>query len=1213
MSSQPPAPSPSAVNDLSEILSALTTPDTATVRRAEHSLRSATSSSSCVLPLVALSCGAPLAHTRQLACVLLRKAVLAHWAALTPAQRATVKATLLERLPAEEAAAPRRAIAAAAAAVCRVTEEIWPELVQTAAGMAGVAGAEGVFVRVGAFKVFEAVAEAVPRRLVGYAGDVCGLVAGGLGDPDAGVRMAALETFGTVASAVSVFAEEEEAWRAVGGLVPAVAGVARGTAEGFVGGKGVAVDGDELCRVLIVVFDVFSMLAESGGGAVMKPHFGEVFRFALDVAAPTGMPQAARQAAVEYLCSCLHSKPKTLKKAELVKATLHEAFRMALLYRRSDSDELVVDEGDGDGGGDEGEDADDEGEEVNGFDLALRLVYVVASRGELSRFAFGEVMGAVPQLFAGNLAPFALSRPVSSPHHPTTVAFRLIAAVADGCSADVTKHMEDILGRLAAGAVDASMPARTRASAMEGVAHVISALDVNEVDDDVRGRCAEACLNAVLTAMRDPSLAVKRNACIALEPVLDLFDDDGQVLRDRVSDVLGALDGLGAAAAIEAVSAAAVVADKVGSEFVSSNAYRGVVEGMAVLMARTGDADVAARAAATQAASSVISSCPNWQVAERLSSLAIQGFSIEDPALSEATYIFFAKMADTHGGPVAFGFGAQVLQLAIASANREDVIFTQDPDEAGGLFGGEAGGNDEPGGFDADDTMGSFGVRTALLDEKCAATRSIGSFATAVATKEFFELASSATGEAAANAEKIISLLTAAGSCLDPMVTYFHEDIRAAGTAADVAYAVAASKAPHVSPKLAFGPADATQRTVERLVHTLEEDDDVFVVTVALHACAEFCTAIGPSILVQFKDRIVLAIEKLVQGEATCQLSSDQLDDLELEYGGGGRGADGNDDAAIDEGDDVATLIDGVCEAMSAMSRSLRGHFIVDFAKLLPGILEKLLSSSSAPRNVAIVVGMFADIFLFLNWKRCENLDVPAPGSPEALATQSQVGELASRVFPVAVACASGKRGSSKSLQRNAVFLVGVLYGATPPGANVVWNELPSMLQLFEAMITQGKEHDGALVDNAVGAVARVMNVEGLPANAVGSMRNALHLLLSAVPIEDDPTENSSVARAVVTVAKSGDLGALEMMADSVVSCLVSAIVLSMEQEEALPTVRRMAIEADPNDKMARLSLEERGEMIQLLKEVRAKCGDGCLQRLRLDPEDQSRMAKVLS
>jgi hypothetical protein len=851
---------------------------------------------------------------------------------------------------------------------------------------------------------------------------------------------------------------------------------------------------------------------------------------------------------------------------------------------------------------------------VNGFDLALRIIYTVASRAELSRFTFNEVMGIVPRLLAGDVAPFDLSRPPPSPHHATAVAYRVIGAIAEGCSRDVSTHAEDILGQLAGGAVDPAAPARTRAYAMESIACVLSALDVTEMEDVGRARIGQTCLQAVLTAMRDPVLFVKRSACIALEPTLELFDDDGQVLRERVAEVLGALESLGPAAAIEAVSVAAVIAENVGTDFVASDAYRGVVDGMVQLMSRSAEADLGARAAATQSASIVVASCRDWSAAERLATQAIQGFGIDDAGLAEATYAFFSKMAQTHGGRVAFAYGRRVLTKALESCNREDVVFTRDADDASGMFAAGSGDGDEAEDGEEGGGLGSFGVRTALLDEKAMATYAIGSMATAVATKEFFDLASSPSADAASNATAILGLLLSAGECLDPMATYFHEEIRSAGIRADVAYAVAAARAPAISPQLAFGPKDATNRTVGRLVHALQEDEDVFVVTVALHACATFCTQVAPGVLAQFKDVLIQAIEVLIQGRATCQVAGEDGDEEEEDGGGGGRGApDGGDDEQLDGGDERGTLIDGICEALSALARAMRGHFAADWAKLLPQVTEKLITPAALPRNCAIVVGMFADVFLFLNWDRCEAFDPPAPGSPDALAPQNAVDGLAAHVFPLAMQGASGKGGASRTLRRNSVFLLGVLFGATRPSTAGVWSQLKAALQLFEMIVNQGKEVDGALVDNAVGAVARILSKDGLPAGALGSTRNALHLVLSAVPIEDDPTENASVARAVVAVAAGGDVGALEMMADAVVSCLASAVLLSVEQEEREAEGLPAPQEEDLNDYMARLDAAERHQMVQVMREVRSKCGDSCFTRLQLGPEDQARLSALLS
>lgn len=1193
----PSTPDPEAVASLTQIITSLSTSDTATIRTAEASLRTATSSPAVVLPLAAIACENPGVATRHLAAVLLRRAIQTHWSSLPPGAQAALQAGLLARLPAEDAPGPRRGLAAAAAAVCRGRSGLWTELTQTAVAMTR---AESPFVRVGGFKVFDAVADAVPGSLAPHAPTVCLLIAQGLRDGVPDVRHAALGAYATCTMAVALYSSGDEPWKAVGELVPGVADVARAAAAAYLG-AGPDADDDEVSRVLCQVFDVLSTLSESPGGVVMKPHFLDLFRFALEIVVPPQMPLAARQGAVEYVCSALSNKPKTLKKAGLVEAALFEAFRMALMHRRD------RDGGEGDTDGyDDADVDDDEDAEVDGFDLALRMVYTAASRGDLALQVFGEVMRMVPTLMSGDVAPFNLTRPPSSPHHGTTVAFRVIGAIADGCSGEVSAHAKELLTRLAAGAVDGATPARTRGYAVESMACVIAALDLSEVSDVDQEQCARVCFQAVLHGMRDPSMFVKRGSCIALEPTLDMFSDDSQPMSERVRDILSALECLGPSAAIEAVSVAAIVAEHIGDDFVSSDAYRSVIGGLTDLMGRTEAKDISARAAATQSAGLVVSSCRDWPTAERLASLALSSFDIDDAGLAEATFVFFAKLADTYGGKVAVAYGDRVLARILTSCNREDVVFSPEQDDASGLFA--AGVDDDD---DADEGAGSYGVRTAYLDEKAMATFAIGSIATAVATKEFYELASASSSEAASNARSILSQLTAVGSCLDLMVTYFHEDIRAAGVRSDVAYAIAADRARLISPQLAFGPEETTLRTIERLVSLLNDDDDVFVVTRGLHSLASFCSGSSLSSLVQYKGGLLDAIISLIEGGAVCQSAQDDDSDDE----DGGLAAGNTDDVGGEHGDERGTLIDGICEALGAFARALRGHFVSDWMRLQPKILQFLVKATSLPRNTSIVVGMFADVYLFMGWDRCPfSDDVPQHGSTPWIAWQTTIDELAGQLIPHVLVAASGtgKGGTSRNLRRNAVFLLGVLFGASSPTASGVWSKSASALQLFEAIVNQGKKVDGALVDNAVGAASRIITAKGLPSGVIASHRNALHLVLTAVPLEDDPAENNSVARALVSIAAGGDFGAVEMMADAAVVCLVSAVLSSIEEDENA-AIGICSAEADLNDRMTRLDASERLLMVQLLKEVLGKCGDAPFRHLVLEGGQQGILENLLS
>lgn len=1176
------------VEELAQVLAALTTPNTDTVRAAEARLKQITSAPACVAPLCVLSSNAPAAHTRQLACVLLRKAIKKHWDLLAGPDQDVTKAALLERLRNESDRAARRSLSSAAAAVCRAEGALWPDLSQTAVALAQSTDPN---LRMGSYKILDAVADAVPGHLSPHAAQIVALLRTGLGDSVPDVRLTALDAYASTAEAVANYASEEEPWIAIGSLVPVVASVAQAAAQSVA--QDTADDVDEIARILCVVFDIFDQLGESSGSAIMRESYIEVYQFSLQVSALGRMPMSARQSAVEYICSCLQNKPKTLRKAGLAKATLVQAVPMILNHY------IELDDGTDESA------LEDDDDEINGADLGLRLAYTVSHRSELNRVAFTEVMDMAGRLMASDFASFGVS-PSAKPQHGVIAAVRLLSAIAEGCSAQFTAHSEDVITRVCTVAATGAAPASCRGYAMESLALILLALNANEIDDDVRERCSKITLQAVLACMRDPSIFVRKNACVALEPVLTLFDDDGETLRVRAHEILQAIGSLGPEAAVEAVSAAAVIAETIGSEFVASDAYRGVVDGMAALMTKTAPSDMRARAAATHAAGSVVSECKNWEVAEKLAGRAITGFELEDADVREASFAFFSHLAQTHGGRVVFAFGERVLSTALTAIEREDVVFVPDGEEA------NAQGGDGIADADDDDEPGTYRVRTALLDEKTMAAVCIGAYAAAFATTEFYSLASAQTTDAArANVAKIVAHLRSSNTALDSMASYYHEEIRAASSRASVLYALAAQKTSTRAPSLAFAPDDCVDAVVARLLHMLEEDDDVMVVSSTMHATAKFVESCGVETLARHSEQFLRIINLFLDGEATCQIA------LEDDSDGG---ADEQDEGATyaedpDFNDDAKRIIDGTCEVLSSLARGMRGHFGGHFRALLPKIQAKLLGPKVPPGSSALVVGMFADVMLFTNWRRCVGVSAPATDSAEYAAWMECIDEIAAKIVPGALAAARKEAGASKSLQRNACFLLGVTFQAVSPKAATVWGHVMPVMQTLEAAVRSGKHSNGALVDNAAGAVARIVTSPSLPSELKSNLKGGLQLALSVVPMDDDPVENTTLARALLYATQNGAADVLESHLNQALSCIVSAVLLSYEQQssESSDMVGVQNDENDSNDYITNLDEGEYAALVDLLLDVRRRAGDACFAGLGLDAEDQSQLLALMA
>lgn len=1159
----PPPPVPTA-DAVASVLQRLTTPDTVQLRRAERDLNTLLASPASLTPLSQVLSSHPSPPLRHLSSVVLRRTLPHHWPALDAPARAAVKAALLPRLSAEADAAPRRGVIALLAAICRVEDALWPDL--TAAAMA-LASAPAAPLRAAAFAVFHALCDAIPLKLAPHLHPVVPLLSAGLCDADMTVRLAALHAYDAAVGPASV--QEGPVFDALAVLVPSVVAVAASHQD---------TRSDDFARAACAVFDVLTLVMEIPAAPNAKAYFQDAVRFALRVLHASDAAATARSAANEFIIGAVQSKPKTLRKAGLALQAVQTACQ--IVY---DNAAFV---GAPHMFGHDDDDPDEE--EVAAILLALRLLDTLARRPELSRLVFAEVMSFVSRIFDTSANTHPPERDAA-----LAAAYRIIGAVCQGCSVEVTAHAQEVVKRLVDGALDATATFPTRARAIEALGLACEALDTDEMPDDVTAEVANAALSAILHGMRDAELFVRKHACMSLEAVITLFEDDTAALRGRVAEVIQALGGLGADAAEAAVMAVGVLAEHATEAFSSSAMYKDVIEGIVRLMQQSAEKDQGARVAALEAAGALVTACKDQAVIERLASEAIACLDVEDPACKHATFSFFARMADSVGGSVVAVFGVQILTTAIHSMQREDVFFVPEDDEdEGRALGNGFGAQEEP----EETGRGTYKVRTAYLYEKTVAAAVVGALASATATDTYIERISSSK----AAGEEIRDLFSQSIKHVVELTSYFHEDVRAAAHRAYSRMAGANAVLQGRYPSLSFAGGEFAHQAFSSLVHGMREDDDVWVVTNVLGATSAFLALASPELLHQHKLELLEAIEMLIEGEAICQLTAED---------------DSADGDGVDEdvdGDEVGALIEAVGEVIEAIAHSLRGYFAQDFPKLVNKMLEKLYSKAGSPRNRGTVLGSVTAVLLFLNWDRCTAFPPPAKGSADFELAQAVTDDTAARLLPVALTAI--RSTDSKTLQRNAVFLTGVIFSKARASRSDVWSLLPDALRLFQEILASRKGVDGALVDNAAGAVARIMIARGAPAGAMGNRSAMLQAVLSTVPLKDDPSENTTVARTLVAVAQSHfeDL-VQEALLQSVVSSLVSAALIYREAEIVKARgIRHDVSDTDPNDRMTSLSKEEMWSVVSVLNRIRETKGDAVFSKLGLSSEDEVALRDIL-
>lgn len=986
----------------------------------------------------------------------------------------------------------------------------------------------------------------------------------GLKDPHFPVRIAALHAYEASLSPCSV--HEGPAFDALTELVPLVVTVAASHED---------TRSDDFGRVACAVFDVLTLVMEIPTGAKVKAFFQEAVRFALRVLVAKDAAYVARSAATEFLVSSVQAKPKTLRKSGLIVLAVKSA--VAVVFENRDF------AGEAGGVGHDDDDADED--EVSVIQLGLRLLDTLARRPEVSRIVFVEVMGIVGTAF---------ERGEGDRNGIMAAGYRVMGAVCRGCSAEVTAHAQEVVERLVKGALDEKAAYATRARALEALGLACEALDTDEMPDEVTAEVANASLSAVLMGMKHPELFLRKHACMSLEPSITLFKVNNTALKSRVGEVIQALGGLGTDATVEAVMAVGVLAEHATEAFASSDMYKDVIQGIVHLISQTAEKDMSSRVAALEAAGALVSACKDESVIETLANHAIQCLEVDDPTCKHATYSFFARMADAVGGSVVAVFGTRVLSSAVQSIGREDVVFVPEKDDPGLPSGNGIAGEED----DDDHGPGSFQVRTAYLDEKMVATACVGAFGSATATDAYVERVSASEETAKA----VRDLLARSVELVDEMTSYFHEDCRAAAHRAHSRMAGANAALMKNHPGLAFAGEGFVREAFAKLVYGMQEDDDIWVVTNVLNSASTFLGLIPAEVVAEHKTAILDGIHLLISGQATCQLTAedDSVDGFYVE-----------DEES--SGDEIGAMIEAVGDVIEAMAHSLRGYFAQDFPMLLKRMMENLYTPAGYPRNKGMVLGAVAAVLLFMNWDRCTGFSAPTPGSAEYELALTATDNTAASLLPRALDAI--KSSESKTLQRNAVFLAGVIFSRARPSNTEVWNLLPQALSLLHEILTTTGHVDGALVDNAAGTVARVLTSPGCPKSMLGDHKVIMQTILNPVPLQDDPTENTTIARALIHIAQSHFDDLLDSnILPKVLSCLVSAALIYHEMQlQKERGVRHDVSDGDPNDKMTHFCKEEFYALVNVMCRIRAKVGDEPFGKLALSHEDGTVLGQILT
>ena len=298
-----------ALEHLPEILRALLSAENESRGVAEATLKALVRDARgrCIAALLRHARGDADASVRQLAAVVLKRKVLAHWSTLSAPSQEEFKNALLEGVVREPVPAVRRAIADVVSKVAKATVPMgaWGALPEFLAQCAQ-SPEEGH--REVAFVLFASLTETIVGTMTRHYATLGALFQSGLGDASPSVRAAALRAALALTANAPARARKDET-DILRGLVLPVLAVAR---------NAIAV-GEE--RDASLAFEVLDELAEAQPRA-LAGRIEDVVAFCVEVAGASHLDAVTRRRALDAVSFLARHKPKALCRAKVVSPLL---------------------------------------------------------------------------------------------------------------------------------------------------------------------------------------------------------------------------------------------------------------------------------------------------------------------------------------------------------------------------------------------------------------------------------------------------------------------------------------------------------------------------------------------------------------------------------------------------------------------------------------------------------------------------------------------------------------------------------------------------------------------------------------------------------------------------------------------------------------------------------------------------------------------------
>jgi hypothetical protein len=686
---------------ISQLLAALTQPNTETIRAAEKALKPLLKDPRCVASLLdVLKAGnTPEAPVRHVAAIVLRKRISGHFKKFDEQTKNYVKSEILVILSNEPERTVRHGTAGVAAELAKL--EIgssgggkWSELFQFISMAADPTNSNPDAQELGFFllsEMTETIVEHMPDQLPGLSQLYTSALTPATPPK---VQNTALKSLGQLISYIADDEDTDLVGKYYAPLIPSLLAVADQCRQ-----RG---DEDIVSATLDVLYDLSFSPSEA-----IATHLTIVVQFALTCLSEGNMEMGVRDSAALVIATLAEAKPKMLGKSGMVDNIVETLFNLIENSNESAAGALFESNPAW-----KEEEAEEGGDEDSPYDSPTTTSMAQGTLDMLAcelpkKYIFGPVVSR------------AVAR-LSSPHaNHRKAGIACLGVIAEGCAEPLREHLPDVMTHVFSAAGDADAQVRECACFCLG--------QLSEHCQPEILAYANQILPIVFALLDDTTVQVQATSCYVLEMFCERLEPENvrPLLDSLVRKLASMLEG-SVKRSVQEMAVAALAATAVAAEDEFAPYIQGVSALMMKLMELREEKMFTLRGRALECMGHIAIAvgkdvfrpyfAPTMQC-------ACEGLQWDSTELHEFAYAAFANLSKVMGSEFAPILGELVPHLVKVIDTDEGQLEQADEEEQAEQFNlDDSDDEDEAGNF-------VLNVRTALFESKKGALTAIGEMA----------------------------------------------------------------------------------------------------------------------------------------------------------------------------------------------------------------------------------------------------------------------------------------------------------------------------------------------------------------------------------------------------------------------------------------------------------------------------------------------------